>query len=477
MANKFYITTAIDYVNDVIHVGHIYQKILADVLARYWRGKIGQDNVFFLTGTDEYGQKAEKAAGEEGIPTKQFVDKIAQADQKEQDSVNISYDRFIRTTDDDHTKVAQEIWRRVERAGDIYLGDFTGLYCSGCEAYYTEDDLVNGKCQFHPTLEIKTITEKNFFFRWSKYQDFLVDHLEKNPEFIYPQNRHREVLNFAKSGIHDIPVSRTSFAWGVPVPNQPDHVLYVWFDALANYLTGVGFLKNQKLFQKFWPADIHILGKDNVRWHALLWPAILKSVGLPLPKIILVNGFLSLNGQKISKSIGNIIRASDLVAQYSSGAVRYYLLRYTAITEDSDISEEKLKIAYNADLANGLGNLVARVAKLCEQNKIICSNPSNLPAQAGHSSKELEKLLVEFRFNDALAFIWGQIASLDKKINSERPWQLTGEKAKLTLLEYCSVIRQIAFDLQPFLPETSNKIITQFTGAIKFSPPLFPRIN
>lgn len=470
MANKFYITTAIDYVNDVIHVGHIYQKILADVLARYYRIKLGKNNVFFLTGTDEYGQKAEKAAQEEGVPTKQFVDKIAKADQEQQNSVNISYDRFIRTTDQDHQKVAQEIWRRVEKSGDIYLGDFTGLYCTGCEAYYTEDDLVDGKCSFHPTLEIKTITEKNFFFKWSKYQDFLIEHLENYPEFVFPKSRQQEMLNFAKSGIRDIPISRTSFRWGVPVPGEPYHVMYVWFDALVNYLTGVGFLENQKLFEKFWPADIHVLGKDNARWHALLWPAILKSAGLVLPKTILVNGFLSLNGQKISKSIGNIIRSTDLVAQYRADAVRYYLLRYTGITEDSDISEEKLRNAYNADLANGLGNLVARVAKLCEANNIVCSNDLN------HSSKELEEFLKEFRFNDALAFIWREISNLDKRINDDKPWEISGSSVQSILLGYCQHIQQIAFDLQPFLPETSEKILKQFSGKIKFQPPLFPRI-
>lgn len=468
--NKFYITTAIDYTNDTIHVGHAFQKILADVLARYNRAKLGKENVFFLTGTDEYGQKVEKAAIEAGVSAKEFVDKIAKSDQKQQDALNISYDRFIRTTDSDHQKVAQEIWKRVEKSGDIYLGDFRGLYCPGCEAYYTEQDLIGGKCPFHPTLEIKLITEKNFFFKWSKYQIFLINHIEKNPYFVFPQNRRQEILAFAKTGIQDIPISRTSFTWGIPVPNHSGHFEYVWFDALTNYLTGVGFLEDPKKFKKFWPADIHILGKDNLRWHALLWPAMLKSAGIELPKTILVNGFLSLNGQKISKSIGNIIRPTDWVTKYSTDTVRYYLLRYTTTISDSDISEEKLKIAYNADLANGLGNLVARVAKLCEQNNINTSNAVN------EFDPMMTKFLEDYKFNEALNHIWEEITVADKKINEEKPWELTGEKLTQVLEDLVKKIQHITFNLQPFLPQTAEKILKQFSGQIKSQPPLFPRI-
>lgn len=468
--SKFYITTAIDYVNDTIHVGHAFQKIIADVLARYNRTKLGDDNVFFLTGTDEYGQKAEKAAQDAGISPQDYVTEISNSDQEQQDALNISYNRFIRTTDPDHTKVAQAIWKKVEDNGDIYLGEFTGLYCSGCEAYYTESDLIEGKCSFHPTLEIQKITEKNFFFKWSKYQSFLIDLLENNPEFVFPENRRQEMLSFAKTGIKDIPISRTSFSWGVPVIEHPKHVQYVWFDALTNYLTGIGYLENPDQFSKFWPVDIHILGKDNARWHALLWPAMLKSAGLPLPKTILVNGFLSLNGQKISKSIGNVIRPTQWVNEFGVDAVRYYLLRYTTITEDSDISQEKLQQAYNADLANGLGNLVARVAKLCENN--------NISASAGSAvwCTDLEKALNTYRLNEALNIIWQLITEADKKVNEEKPWELSGEQAKTILQDLVKRIQAIAYNLQPFLPETSAKILKQFSGEIKSGPPLFPRI-
>lgn len=468
--NKFYITTAIDYTNDVIHIGHTFQKIAADVLARYYRLRLGKENVFFLTGTDEYGQNIAKTAEKNSVSPKEWADKIAKLDQEQQDSLNISYDRFIRTTDPDHQKVAQEIWRRAEKNSDIYLGKFVGLYCPSCEAYYQESELVEGKCPIHPYLEIQKIEEENFFFRWSKYQDFLIENLEKNPDFVYPQSRRKEMLEFAKKGIQDIPISRTSFKWGVEIPGQPGHVMYVWFDALTNYLTGVGFLENPEMFEKFWPADVHILGKDNNRWHSLLWPAMLKSAGIDLPKTILVNGYLQLNGQKISKSLGNIIRPTDWVNKFGADAVRHYLLRYTALTEDGDISEEKLTTAYNADLANGLGNLTARVARLCEKNKIEAPNVAHVWCTA------MVEALEGYKFNEALQEIWKLISEADKKINEGKPWELEGEKAKKVLEELVKMILHIAYNLQPFMPQTAEKILKQFNGKIKSGEPLFPRI-
>ncbi|MBI3366021.1 methionine--tRNA ligase [Candidatus Roizmanbacteria bacterium] len=410
--NKFYITTAIDYVNDTIHIGHAFQKIAADVLARYYRIALGKDNVFFLTGTDEYGQKAEKAAKNAGILPLEFVRKISATDKQQQDSLNISYDRFIETTDEDHAKVAKEIWNRVKNNDDIYLGEYSGLYCEGCEAYYEESDLINDKCSFHPNLEIKKITEKNYFFKWSKHKKFLVDYIKTHKDFIFPKHRANEMLEFAKD-IKDIPISRSNFTWGVPIPNESKQVMYVWFDALTNYLTGVGFLENKKLFDKFWPADIHILGKDNLRWHALLWPAMLRSAGIELPKTILVNGFLNINGQKISKSLGNIIRPKDWVKKY--GAEKY---------------------------SDAISN---------------------------------------FKFNEALSFLWKKITDLDKLINKERPWELlkTNDKRLKTILGHAvDQIQEIAVLLQPFLPETAEKIQDQFRGPkIKSEKPLFPRIS
>ena len=468
--NKFYITTAIDYVNDAIHLGHAFQKIAADVLARYYRITLNKDNVFFLTGTDEYGQKAEKGAKQQNIPPIEFVKKISDLDQKEQDCLNISYDRFIRTTDSDHTEVVKEIWNRVQKSDDIYPGEYQGSYCEGCEAYYVKEDLVEGKCPIHSTLEIKIIKEENYFFKWSKYKNFLIDHIKNNPDFIFPAHRAKEMLEFAKN-IKDIPVSRSNFTWGIPVPNDSKQVIYVWFDALTNYLTGVGFLKDKKLFDKFWPADVHILGKDNLRWHALLWPAMLKSAGIALPKTILVNGFLNINGQKISKSIGNVIRPSQWVEKYGADAVRYYLLRYTNLTDDSDISEEKLLQAYNADLANGLGNLVSRVAKLCEKISLGKIKLQNC------FSKSLLTYLSEYSFDIALADIWARIQHLNQMINIREPWKIKNkDELSQFLKNLVKGIIEIGFDLKPFLPETAEKIEKQFKGPkITSGKPLFPR--
>ncbi len=487
---KFYVTTAIDYVNDTIHIGHAFQKVMADVLARYYRIRLGKDNVFFLTGTDEYGQKAEKAAKKVGISPKNFVDKIAISDQKEQDSLNISYNRFIRTTDSDHVKVVQEIWQRIDKSGDIYLGKYTGIYCEGCEAYYTEEDLVNGKCPFHPMLEIKQITEKNYFFKWSKYSKFLIEYIKSHSEFIIPEIRRKEMLEFAKH-IKDIPISRTNFKWGIPVPNNPEQIIYVWFDALINYITGIGFLEDWQKFEKFWPADVHILGKDNARWHALLWPAMLKSAGIKLPKTILVNGFLSLNGQKISKSAGNIVRSSDWVNKFGADAVRYYLLRYTTAVEDSDVSEEKLKIAYNADLANGLGNLVARVLTLAQKNKISAKGGSASGGKAQNRiiknkvfdtninkiEKQIEKLIKEFKFNDALSVLWQLVALGNKYIDEKKPWVLKPESKEFKEIigSLLFLISEIGVLLSPFLPETSQKISGQLKN--KKISILFPQLK
>lgn len=469
MTSKFYITTAIDYVNDTIHIGHVFQKLIADVLARHYRLKLGRDNVFFLTGTDEYGQKAEQAAAKAGISTQEFVNKVSKSDQEQQDALNISYDRFIRTTDPDHQKVAQEIWNRVNKTGDIYLGEYSGLYCSGCEAYYTKDDLVDGQCPYHPTLKIQEITEKNYFFKWSRYRDFLVEHINSHPEFVVPEERKKEMLEFAKN-INDIPISRTNFKWGVPVPNDPNQIMYVWFDALINYLTGVGFLEDQDLFNKFWPADIHILGKDNARWHVLLWPAMLKSAGVELQHTVLVNGFLSLDGQKISKSIGNVIRPTDWVEKFGVDAVRYYLLRYTTVTEDGDVSEEKLIQAYNSDLANGLGNLVARVARLAEKHQL------DVVQEDLKLDSKVEKSLESFKLNESLKIIWELIADADRKVNETKPWELEDAAAVEVLIDLVERIQVIAYNLQPFLPNTAEKILKQFSGRIKSAEGLFPRI-
>ncbi len=462
MAKKFYVTTAIDYIDDVMHIGHAYQKIVADVLARYHR--LLGERVFFLTGVDEHGGKAEEAAKKAKVGFIEWADKICQADKEQFQSLNISYDRFIRTTDKDHKKTVIKFWRRVDEKGDIYLGKYIGIYCRGCEGFITEKDLVEGKCPFHPTETPKKLTEKNYFFRWSKYEKFLRNHIKNNPEFVQPESKRNEMLAFLDRGLEDIPISRPSVEWGISVPDDSKHTIYVWFDALINYITGAP--------KGFWPADLHLLGKDNLRWHSLFWPAMLKSAGFKLPKTVYAHDFFTFNGQKISKSLGNIIRPIELVKKFGTDGVRYYFIKYGPTARDVDLTLDKLKEVYNADLANGLGNLVARVAKLCE------NSGSDFKATKSQIYPQIKESLDKFQFDEALSFIWQEkIATCDKLIDQEKPWQLTGKKLESVLKKLVKEIRQISFNLQPFLPETAEKIEKQFKGPkIKSEKPLFPRL-
>ncbi|MCL4405306.1 MAG: methionine--tRNA ligase [Patescibacteria group bacterium] len=479
-SKKIYITTAIDYVNDVIHIGHAYQKVVADVLSRHYRRKLGEDRVYFLTGTDEHGQKVEEAARKSGQSVKAFVDAIALADQKEQDALNVSYDRFMRTTDPDHIALVNEFWQRSFDQGDLYLGDFDGLYCMGCEEFKTKSELVDGRCPLHPLQELEVIREKNYFFRWSKYRDFLRKWIVGHPESVLPETRRNEVLAFVDK-IEDITVSRKkeSVGWGIPVPGDSSQVIYVWFDALINYLTA-------GLQNGFWDDDtriIHILGKDNLRWHALLWPAMLQSAGYRLPDTVYAHGFLTLNGRKVSKSLGNIIRPSELVKDFGCDPIRYYLLRYTGLSEDSDISVAKIADAYNADLANGLGNFAARTLALGEQlGKIPAEKVSaEVENKINQTRETLDTKAESFNLHDAVGAIWELIEFGDGYVNTKKPWAITGREEKLRVVfDLVAILDNVASMLIPFLPETSAKITKSIIWegnsiSMKKTEVLFPR--
>lgn len=475
MKDRVFVTTAIDYTNDVIHIGHAYEKILADSIARFWRAKLGADKVLFTVGTDEHGTTNEKAAKARNLDVATHVKEISDKDQAQLDSLNISYDRFIRTTDPDHEQIAQAFFKKSYDAGDIYKSTYQGLYCEGCEAYKTLSELdEEGRCPNHKTRQIQKTEEENYFFRWSKYADFLRGLISSDALKITPEGKKKEMLGFIDQGIIDIPVTRPKYkvGWGIDCPVDPEQVIYVWFDALINYYT-------EGLAKGFWDNDteiIHFVGKDIARWHTLLWPAMLKSADVRLPDQVCVHSFLSLDGQKISKSTGNVILPSDLVDKYGADAVRYYMLAHGPILDDADISLKILEEIYNADLANGLGNLVARTAKLCDKWKIAVDDQND--RNGVDWGGEWAKPIADFRVDMVLQNIWDQIKSTDKHINENEPWKITdSEKAKEVLAWEAWQVLEIGRKLAPFMPSTSQKIVAQFSDQpIKAMDPLFPRL-
>ncbi len=471
---KLLITTAIDYTNDVIHIGHAYQKVLSDCLARYYRHTFGPEKVYFLTGTDEHGSTNEKAAKARNILPLDHVTEISAKDKEQLDALNLSYNRFIRTTNEDHKKIAQDFMQKSFDNGDIYLGKYEGLYCEGCESYKTLSELNDdGQCLLHPTRQIQKIEEENYFFRWSKYVDFLKDLLSEHG-FVYPEGKRKEMLALVTQGLEDLPVSRPKYkvSWGIDVPFDHEHVIYVWFDALINYYTA-------GVQNGFWDDEteiIHVLGKDNAKWHAVLWPAMLKSAGYRLPDTVYVHGFINLDGEKISKSRGNVIRPTELTEKFGVDPVRYYFLKQGPIVEDVNISLDQFREVYNADLANGLGNTVARLAKLAEKSGEtlnIC-----MPAQEVWTETWSDSFK-EFRVDLVLQGVWAKLSEIDKHINDNEPWSIK-DKAKLKeVLEFeITKLMEVAVILEPFMPATSEKIVSQFeTGKVIAETPLFPRIS
>lgn len=474
MKKKILITTAIDYANAVIHVGHAYEKVLADCIARYERKRRGEDNVYYTTGTDEHGTTNQKAAEKEGLSPQEHVDKISSEDKKQIDALNISYNRFIRTTDSDHVSFSAQFFEKSLNNGDIYKDTYEGFYCEGCEAHKTFSELdKSGQCSIHPNLQIQKIEEENYFFKWSKYQSFLREIIESDTFKIRPEGKRQEMLAFLDGGLKDITVTRPKYkvSWGIAAPNDKDQVIYVWFDALINYLTE-GSAKG------FWDEDtkiVHFVGKDIARWHTLLWPAMLKSAGYQLPDEVYVHGFINLSGQKISKSLGNVIRPTELVEKYGTDAVRFYLLKNGPITEDVDLSISQLEEIYNGELAHGLGNTVARIAKLAERSDLEFPLSLEKPDWQSQIFQPLQK----FRTDIVLSNIWGLLSNLDKHVNENQPWAEEDKDKLKTILDYeVSKIRLVGEYLEPFLPETSEKIRQIFGKTkIKSGEALFPSIK
>jgi len=476
MKKKFYITTSIAYTNMLPHLGFALELIQADVLARYHR--ISGDDVFFLTGTDEHGKKVAEAARKENKSPLEFSSQIAARFRKLAETLNASNDSFIRTTDKKrHWPVVKRVWAGLRRRGDIYKKEYKGLYCVGCEAFITEKDLKEGKCAIH-YKEPEKVEEENYFFRLSRYSKEIEKSIKKNKIKIIPESRKNEMLSFIRQGLKDVSFSRPrkNLKWGISVPNDDNQTIYCWADALTNYLSGA---------PGRWPADIQCIGKDIQKFHCLIWPGMLFSLGLELPKIIFVHGFITIGGQKMSKSLGNIIDPFNLVEKYGTDSVRYFLLREIPPTEDGDFTYEKFEARYNSDLAKGLGNLTARVVTLAKKLKAqglkrkITAQNLKFKRATNKTWKNYHKALREFKFNEALIAIWELISFCDRYIEKERPWSFDSAQDKEKINEVIGnllfAVNEIAELLKPFMPGTSAKILKQLKT--KENQPLFPRLK
>jgi methionyl-tRNA synthetase len=479
MDKKYYITAAIPYVNAAPHIGHALEFVQADAIARYHK-LLGED-VQLLSGGDENALKNVQAAETAGEEVQPFVDKNNLLFEELTKKLNCNYDIWQKGSDKEHHfPSSQKLWELCDKNGDIYQKEYSGLYCLGCEAFYTPDELnEQGECFEHPGKKLLEVKEKNYFFKLSKYQKQLIELIESDELKINPVERKNEVLAFLKEPLQDISISRSNERaknWGVPVQNDPTQRLYVWFDALNIYQSGIGFGWNEEKYNKYWPADLHVIGKGITRFHAVYWPAFLLSAGLKLPKALFIHGYFTVNGQKMSKTLGNVINPIDLINKYGADALRYYFLAKFSPYTDGDFSEEKLKEVYNGDLANGLGNLVSRVAKMAE------NIGQDFPKINSDSYNELIKNLIEnYRFDEALQNIWRLANTTDKRLSEDKPWELIADiknKKLYNSLEYAvNNIRQIAFMLKPFLPQTSELIERQFGASkIKSDKPLFPRL-
>jgi methionyl-tRNA synthetase len=472
--NKFYVTTAIMYVNAKPHLGYALEVIQADVLARYYRN-LGR-NVFYLTGTDEHGTKIQKTATEAGISPKELADKNTKLTQELAQDLNTTFDGFIKTSDqENHWLAVEKIWKKITESGDLEKRKYKALYCSGCEAFVQPSELVEGKCPNH-NKEPEVVEEENWFFKLSKYQNELKKRIESDKIQIVPKSRKNEILAFIDRGLEDVSFSRDKekLSWGIPVPDDKGQTMYVWCDALTNYISAIGYATETDTFKKYWPADVHIIGKDILRFHALYWPAMLISAGVETPKKIMVHGFINSGGKKMSKSIGNVIDPKEIIDKYGVDALRYYLLRAIPTLEDGDFTVEHFEEVYMADLANGIGNLTQRTLSMIEKYHV---QPKKLDTKV--PVKQIHEYIEKFNFDKALDKIWLQIRYCDTYIERNKPWELAKEGKDKKLEEVLSTVyhylKNIQEQIYPFLPETSEKMKKQLE-TLK-PEPLFPRLG
>ncbi|MFA6742723.1 MAG: methionine--tRNA ligase [Candidatus Neomarinimicrobiota bacterium] len=501
-SDSFFLTTPIYYVNDMPHIGHAYTTILADVLARYHRAR-GADT-FFLTGVDEHGQKVQQAASSAGITPQEHCDRMVVHFREAWEKLGINYDFFIRTTDQFHIDAVRQVLQNLYDRGEIYQHEYGGYYCVGCERFYTQKELVDGKCPQHLKAP-DFIKEKNYFFRMSKYQDWLVDYIQKNPDFIQPESRKNEVLGFLKNPLSDLCISRPKarLSWGVELPFDAEYVTYVWFDALLNYLTAIGYPNDLKRFEHWWPANYHLIGKDIVTTHCVYWPTILKAIGLPLPKTIFAHGWWMIDETKMSKSLKNIVKPLDLVDVYGVDSVRYFLMRDMMLGQDANFSEEIFIKRYNSELANDFGNLASRVVTLIKRNFTAipeAAQPGNDEIEIQVSARKLpqttHQLISELRVTEALEGIITFVRSINKYMEVRQPWQLVKtDKTEAGTVLYTALesLRLAATLLEPVMPTKIKELLSilpvdeqkqEFAwGRIKSGatieqiPILFPRID